>query len=81
MFKPIEKPEPIIVEKIVEKGFDRYVYNPNEIVPTEQAKSITSDKTILLDNTKSFTDIIPAQSFAIYVESGNLTSEDTEIPF
>lgn len=49
-------------------SFTRYTYDPNEVVPTAQAKSLSSDKTITMYGENSFCDIIPAQSFSIYVE-------------
>lgn len=62
-------------------NFNRYVYDPNEIVPTAEAKSIPSDKAISLNGATSFKDIIPAQSFAIYVEGGTLIGDDVDMPF
>ena len=58
----------INLEKATGKSFKRYMYDPNEVVATAEAKSIPSDKTISLSGT-SFYDGIPAQSFAIYVEN------------
>lgn len=49
-------------------SFNRYTYDPNEIVPSADATSIPSDKELSLNGQNSFYDIIPAQSFAIYVE-------------
>lgn len=64
----------------VGNNFERYVYDSNEIVPTAEAKSIPSDKTLLVNKaTKSFADAIPARSFAIYVES-NTEYGDVDIP-
>ena len=62
-------------------SFKRYTYDPNEIVPTAEAKSLPSDKTITLKGASSFADIIPAQSFAIYVEDGNFIGDDVNIPW
>ena len=59
----------------------RYTYDPNEIVPTAEAKSLPSDKTIALKGSSSFADIIPAQSFAIYVEEGTFIGDDVNIPW
>ncbi len=44
----------------------RYTYNPEGITPTEAAVSIPSDGTINY-NGNSFYDVVPAQSFSIYV--------------
>lgn len=69
----------ISFEKAVDLDFERYVYNPNEIVSTVEAKSISSDKTISLNGENSFKDVIPAGSFAIYTETiivGNDTDMD-----
>ncbi|MBO5106004.1 MAG: hypothetical protein J6C29_03800 [Clostridia bacterium] len=66
----------IALERAVENTFKRYTYDPNEVVPTAEAKSITSDKEISLEG-NSFFDVIPAQSFAIYVEGD--TIGDTNI--
>ena len=53
-----------------EGAFFRYVYNSNDIVATPDATSIPSDKTIKIeDGVTSFVDAVPAQSFAIYVQS------------
>ncbi|MEE1025534.1 MAG: hypothetical protein U0L55_00815, partial [Acutalibacteraceae bacterium] len=62
-------------------NFTRYTYDPNEVDPTEDATSLPSDKTITMENPKSFYDIIPAQSFAIYVEVKNeiYIGEDVDI--
>ncbi len=62
-------------------SFNRYTYDPNEIVPTADATSIPSDKTISMNGGNSFSDMIPAQSFAIYVEGGNFIGDDVNIPF
>ena len=62
-------------------SFSRYTYDPNEIVPTAEAKSIPSDKTIEMGGVTSFFDAIPAQSFAIYVEGGLFIGDDVEMPF
>ena len=62
-------------------NFNRYTYDPNEIVPTAEAKSLPSDKTISLNGTNAFFDVIPAQSFAIYVEGGTFIGDDVEMPF
>ena len=48
----------------INKTFYRYVYNPQEIVPTEQAVGIKSDKEFLVDN--KFSDVLPPYSFAVY---------------
>ncbi len=61
-------------------SINRYVYDPENIVPTAEAKSISSDKTIYLANKNTFRDTIPAGSFAIYVESGNFSGDDIDIP-
>lgn len=53
---------------IAKGSFDRYLYDPNEIEPTPDATSIPSDKSIAVV-AGSFHDAIPAQSFAIYVQS------------
>ena len=70
----------IALESAVNNNFNRYTYDPNEVVPTAEAKSITSDKEISLDGT-SFFDTIPAQSFAIYVEGGTTGDSDVNIPW
>ena len=62
-------------------SFNRYTYDPNEVVPTADATSIPSDKTISMNGGNSFSDMIPAQSFAIYVEGGNFIGDDVNIPF
>ena len=64
------------------KGFNfkRYTYNPAEIVPTAEAASIKTDKTIFSRYAQSFSDVIPAQSFVIYVEGNGFSGEDNEIP-
>ncbi|MEE1026073.1 MAG: hypothetical protein U0L55_03585, partial [Acutalibacteraceae bacterium] len=49
--------------------FTRYTYDPNEVVPTKEATSLPGDKTINMEFPNFFYDIIPAQSFAIYVET------------
>lgn len=66
-----------------EKGFrfQRYTYNPSEIIPTADAESIKSDKTIYSRKSTSFSDVIPEQSFVIYVEGKGGSHEDNEIPF
>jgi hypothetical protein len=51
-------------DEIINKTFYRYVYNPQEIVPTEQAVGIKSDKEFLVDN--KFSDTLPPYSFAVY---------------
>ncbi len=53
---------------IAKGSFDRYLYDPNEVEPTVDATSIPSDKSIAVVD-GSFHDAIPAQSFAIYVNS------------
>ena len=60
-------------------NFNRYTYDPNEIVPTAEAKPLSSDKTISLNGQTQFFDIIPAQSFAIYVEGGVFIGNDVEM--
>ncbi len=61
-------------------GFKRYTYNPDEVVPTAEAKSIESDKTITIDGRTSFKDLLPAGSFAIYVSTGTYFGDDIDIP-
>jgi hypothetical protein len=58
----------INLEKVTGKSFKRYLFDPNEIVATAEAKSISSDKTISINGTRLY-DGISAQSFAIYVEN------------
>jgi len=60
-------------------SFNRYTYDPSEIVPTAEAKSLPSDKTISVNGGNTFKDTIPAQSFAIYVESGTFIGDDTNV--
>ena len=67
-------------EGTVANTFNRYTYDPNEIVPTAEAKSIASDKEISFDG-NTFFDTIPAQSFAIYVEGANFVGDDVNIPW
>ncbi|MBE6762197.1 MAG: hypothetical protein E7551_07915 [Ruminococcaceae bacterium] len=62
-------------------NFSRYTYNPDEIIPTVDAQSIKSDKTIFSLRASSFSDVIPARSFRLYVDENGTSSEDTEIPF
>lgn len=71
----------INLEKGNIKGFKRYTYNPDEVVPTAEAKSIESDKTINLNYNNYFSDILPAGSFAIYVEDGIFIGDEVEMPF
>ena len=68
----------INLEKTTDNVFGRYVYDSNEIVPTAEAESISCDKTIELDG-DSFYDIVPAQSFAIYVASGEIIGDDVDM--
>lgn len=46
------------------KAFRRYVYDPEKIVPTEEAKMIEWDKELSVDNT--LCDTLPPYSFAVY---------------
>ncbi|MBE6761865.1 MAG: hypothetical protein E7551_06220 [Ruminococcaceae bacterium] len=71
----------IKVEKQNITNFARYTYNPDEIVPTDEAKSIPSDKKITLDGATSFRDVIPAGSFVIYVASKAKYGADIDLPF
>ncbi len=61
------------------KGFDRYTYDPDVIVPTPEAKSIESDKTITLKGENEFNDILPAGTFAIYVSKGIYRGDDVDM--
>lgn len=61
-------------------AFKRYVYNPDEIVPTAEAKSIESDKTIDAKLQNSFSDTLPAGSFAIYVSTVIYNGDDVDMP-
>ena len=70
----------INLEKSVNSSFSRYVYNPNEIVADENATSIPSDKSFDLNKTTSFSDVIPAQSFAIYVQDDVVYGDDVDMP-
>ncbi len=70
----------IALEKAGAGTFNRYTYDPNEVVPTASATSIPSDKEITLAGS-SFFDTIPAQSFAIYVEGGTTSDSDVNIPW
>lgn len=62
-------------------SYKRYTYDPSAVVPTAEAASIPSDKTFTLKGTDSFVDIIPARSFAIYVEGDNVIGDDVNIPW
>jgi len=57
----------------------RYVYDPNEIIPTAEATPIESDKTISLGGSFEFYDVIPAGSFAIYQQSGFSVGDDFDM--
>lgn len=61
-------------------SFKRYTYNPDAVVPTKEAKSIESDKTISLEGATSFRDELPAGSFAIYVSTGIYCGDDVDMP-
>jgi len=69
----------IQIERNDWEAFDRYTYDPAEIVPTPEAKPLQSDKTIKLDGATSFKDTIPAGSFAIYVSSSEIIGDDVDI--
>lgn len=56
----------IQLEKTSHKTFNRYIYDPDEVEPTPEAKSIGSDKKIIVDEQNSIFDMIPSRSFAIY---------------
>lgn len=61
--------------------FSRYLYNPEDIIPTADATSIPSDITISSTNI-GFGDIIPSRSFAIYVaKNDGFIGEDNEVDF
>ena len=57
--------------------FDRYVYEADNIHPTEEAKGIESDKQFNIFGGE-MRDYIPARSFAVYVES-SVGGKDTEV--
>ena len=71
----------IKVEKRNITNFARNTYNPDEIIPTAEAKSIPSDKKITLDGATSFRDVIPAGSFVIHLASKAKYGTDIDIPF
>ncbi|MBO5020583.1 MAG: hypothetical protein J6D52_07955, partial [Clostridia bacterium] len=76
---PIVSTVNVNFEKDNISGFKRYVYNPDEIEPSADATSITSDKNISLNGRTSFKDVIPAGSFAIYVQNGVYVGDDFEM--
>ncbi len=61
-------------------SFERYTYDPNEIIPTAEAKPLPSDKSFEINGATSFKDTIPAQSFSIYVERGTIIGDDVDMP-
>ena len=69
----------IQLENAEYSDFARYTYNPNEIIPTVEAKPIQSDKKISLDGANAFYDVIPAQSFSIYVALGKIIGDDVDM--
>ena len=71
----------INLEKRNITNFARYTYNPDEIVATPEAKSIASDKKIVLEGATSFKDVVPAGSFVIYVASKAKYGADIDLDF
>lgn len=59
--------------------FKRYTYNPEEITPTAEALSISSDATISCDNSTSFSDVISPRSFVIYVAGSTFVGDDVDM--
>ena len=70
----------INLEKSNIVGFKRYTYDPEVIVATAEAKSIESDKTINVKGLNSFSDELPAGSFAIYVSTSIYNGDDVDMP-
>ena len=77
---PVTSSVDVELEKSDMISLTRYTYDPNEIVPTAEATPIPADKSITLNGKTNFYDVIPAQSFVIYVESGTLIGDDVDMP-
>ena len=72
----------IQLEKNTDISYKRYSYEPEFVVSTPEAASISSDKEIAVYGMNEFNDVIPACSFSIYVSSSNgYIGGDNEIPF
>ena len=67
------------LEKSDQGGYKRYIYNPETINPTPEAKSIPSDKTIMLNGKASFKDSLAAGTFAIYVSTNHVIGDDADM--
>ena len=54
----------ITLDKAIDKTLNRYLFDPNVLVPDEKAEMIKSDKTVIATNVLN--DTIPAFGVSVY---------------
>ena len=65
-------------EKAIDSDFYRYAYVPSAVTPSADATSIAADTT-LISVQDEFSDVLPAQSFAVYVSKLGYYGREVEV--